>query len=682
MGRSFTGQTISHYRILEPIGEGGLGVVYRAEDRRLSRQVAVKVLAERLADDADALHRFFAEARAASALNHPAICSVYDVGQHEGRPYLVMELLRGRTLDTILTGGPLPLESMLALAVQLADALAAAHAAGIVHCDIKPSNLMVTEHGLKVLDFGVARALGTDPAAQTRTATAVELAGEQKAVKGTLPYMSPEQVRGEPIDARTDVFACGATLYEMATGRRAFGGGTVDVVVDSVLGRQPERVGAVNAELPQAIETILDKALDKDRTLRYQHMSELKADLVRLRRDVESRRSSGTPVAPSESRTGLSRRRWLAGLVVGGAAVVGLRVWLAVRDPSRPGARRVGSIAVLPFVNSTGDLDLEYLSDGLTVRLINTLADIPTLQVKSRATVFRYKGRSDDPRALGHELGVDALLTGAVTRRGERLVVDAELVDSGTGNQFWAHQFDHAPSEVFALEDAIARAIAAELSLELAPEAEQRFSRRYTSNVHAYQLYLRGAYYAGTFRKEGLERAIGFYQQALAIDPRYALAYTGVARALFWFTDWYAPSQEVSPPALDAARRAIEIDETLAEGHAALGLVTLVYSWDWPAAQRAFHRALELNPSDARTHAYSAWLLVALGRRDAAVAEATRAQRADPQSLEAVTISALALYLARRYDLAEQFCRQACKPIRRSPGRTSRWAVRFERPDV
>jgi TolB-like protein/tRNA A-37 threonylcarbamoyl transferase component Bud32/Tfp pilus assembly protein PilF len=671
MDRSFTGQTISHYRICEPVGEGGMGVVYRAEDPRLSRQVAVKVLRERFADDDEALRRFLAEARAACALNHPRICTVYDVGQHEGQPYLVMELVRGQTLDKVLAGGPLPVAELLSLAIQLADALAAAHAAGVVHCDIKPGNLMVTDHGLKVLDFGVARALRADTAAMTTTmARAADQVPVPQTVTGTLPYMSPEQVRGEPLDARTDVFSCGATLYEMATGQRAFAGGSVELIVDAVVRRQPVPAAEINAVLPRALDAILQKALEKDRSRRYQHMSELHTDLTRLRRDLDA----PSAVMPTPERAGRSGAR-LAGrirrasLLAGGAVLLALAVWVGPRLLLEPHSHRVGSIAVLPIANATGDHELEYLSDGLTMRLINILADVPGLHVKSRAAVFRYKGRSDDPQSLGRELQVDALLTGTITRRGDRLIVDAELVESGTGNQFWGRQFDHLPSEVFALEDDIARAIAAELTLELAPESDRRFSRRHTENIQAYQLYLRGAYQASTFRKEGLQRAIQYYQEALSIEPRYALAHSGMAHALFWLTDWYAPSQEVSPPALEAARRALDIDETLADAHAVQGLVTLVYAWDWPAAERAFQRALELNPADARTRAYYAWLLTALRRRDEGVAQAIQAQQTDSLSSEAVTVAALALYLARRFDLAEQYSRQV---LMADPGYT--WA--------
>ncbi len=660
MGQPLTGRTVSHYRILEALGEGGMGVVYRGEDPRLGRPVAVKVLAERFADDPEALARFLTEARAASALNHPGICTVYDVGVHEGQPYLVMELLRGRTLDAVVADGPLPVESCLELGVQLTDALAAAHAAGVVHCDIKPGNLVLTEHGLKILDFGLATALRADTAALTTTRVASDSASPgTRRVMGTLPYMSPEQVRGEAVDARTDVFSCGATLYEMATGRRAFGGSTVEVIVDALLRRDPVHASEIDPRLPDVLSPLLAGALAKDRAERYASMSDLRTDLVRLRRELGVG-AAPTPPHPDArhqpSRPGARTRRVALG--IGGAALAGLLAWTQWdRWWPGPARRAVGSIAVLPFTNATGDAEMEYLSDGLTVRLINTLADVGSLQVKSRAAAFRYKGRTDDPRVLGRELQVDALLTGSVTRRGDRLVVDAELVDVASGNQSWGDQFSGNRADVFALEDDIARGIAKELALELAPEAEQRYSRRYTRNLRAYELYLRGVHLAGTFRREGLERAIALYREALALDPQYALAYTGLAHAFFWFTDWYAPSQEVSPPALEAARRALEIDDGLSDAHAMLGLVTLVYVWDWGAAEQAFQRALALDAADARTRAYHAWLLSALGRREDAASEALRAQQIDPSSLEAATVAALALYLARRYDQAAHLAR-------------------------
>lgn len=413
MVRPLTGQTIARYRLLEPIGEGGMGVVYRAEDPQLSRAVAVKVLAERFALDTAALRRFFDEARAASALSHPHICTVHDAGEHEGRPYLVMELVQGRTLSAMLADGPLSLDAMLPLAIQLADALAAAHAAGIVHCDIKPGNLMVTGHGLKILDFGLAKALLPDTSTLTHPVTTPDEPGRAGGtVMGTVPYMSPEQVRGDAVDARTDVFSCGATLYEMATGRRAFPGDTLELVVDAVLRRSPARVAAgADRGIPDALQGILDKALEKDRTLRYQHISDLKSDLLRLSRDVEAHRAD--PAAPPARAVGrLARVPRRAFLAAGGAGLAVVAAWIGARGTVAPGGPSVESIAVMPFGNATGDRELEYLTDGLTVRLINTLADVPRLQVKSRAAVFRYKGRTDDPRRLGQGLQVEVQAAG------------------------------------------------------------------------------------------------------------------------------------------------------------------------------------------------------------------------------------------------------------------------------
>ena len=664
MGVNRTGETILHYRLLKKIGEGGMGVVYLAQDSRLGRQVAIKFLAEAIDSEVRSLRRFFSEARTASALNHPNICTVYDIGEHDGRPYIVMELLKGQTLDYRLAAGPLLVDSLLDIGIHVADALDAAHAGGIIHCDIKPANLFLTDRGqVKVLDFGIARPpVDTDLSARPMT-TRASSTTDGLEVAGTLPYMSPEQARGEALDARSDIFSFGATLYELATGHRAFAGSSAAVVLDELLNRNPPPAVTFNRTLPRELQSVLEKALEKDPTLRYQHVSELRTDLARIRRDTQLERvrpESGGRQRSQERRMGVLGRTpaWVWATLAVAALLVAL---IIERQRSGVSETRVRSLAVLPLVNATGDRSLEYLSDGLTVSLINSLADVREFSVKSRASVFRYKGKNESPQAIGRELQVDALLTGTLTRRGDGLRVDVELLDTVSGNQSWGDQFDRRASDIFALEDDIARSVAEELALRLAPDAERRLSRRYTTSIEAYHLYLRGAYHASTFKRDGLNRAIASYKEALALDPRNALAYAGLAHAYLWFTDWYAPSREVSPPALEAARRAVEIDDTLADAHGVLGLITLIYEWDWPLAEREFRRALDLNPKDARTRAYYAWLLAALNRRDEAEAEARRAQESDPLSSEAVTVASLALYLARSNDLAEQFARQVIK---------------------
>jgi serine/threonine protein kinase/Tfp pilus assembly protein PilF len=631
------GQAVSHYRIEERLGEGGMGVVYRAQDIRLQRAVALKFLSEAASRNLGAPDRFLREARAASALNHPNICTLHDVGEHEGRTFLVMELLEGQTLARRLEDGPMPVETLLEVAAQVAAGLEAAHAKGIVHRDIKPANLFLTQDGrAKVLDFGLARQ-GLPAAADGVTAPTISHHTAAGAVLGTPGYMSPEQIEGRPVDARTDIFALGAVLYEMATGRRAFEADSLAGVFDAIRKEAPPAVRRVNPRVPEALAHVIDRSLEKDPKLRYQHVSDLRAELARVRRDH---------TAPPASRRN-PRRSWSLLGVAAALAALALAAWAFL-----PRRAAFDSVAVLPFANATGDPGMEYLSDGLTVSLINKLTDLRRLRVKSRSAVFRYKDRAGDPLLAGRELGVRGVVVGTVSRRGEQLVVAAELVETATGDQVWGEQFSRRAADLFALEDDVARGLAERLALRLTPEEARRISRRYTDNSEAYDLYLRGAFHASSFREEGLKRAVEYYRRALAIDPRYALAYTGMAHAYFWFTDWYAPSKEVSPLALDAARRALSIDDRLADAHGLLALVTLIYEWDWPVAEREFRLALELDPADARTRAYFAWLLVVTGRREEAIADARRAQERESYSPEVYSIAGLVLSLARRHEEA------------------------------
>ncbi len=641
------GDQVSHYALIGKLGAGGMGEVYVAEDTRLGRRVALKFLSEELARDPRLLERFHREARAASALSHPHICTIYDVGKHEGRSFIAMELLEGRTLAERIAGKPVPAEQLLEWALQIADALEAAHAAGIVHRDLKPANLFITQRSqAKVLDFGLAKQVArAQPAAADPTALT---AGEptltrEGVVVGTLGYTSPEQLRGGQADARSDLFAFGAVLYEMATGRRAFTGDTTAVVLDAILNRNPLPASRLNPELHPELAHIIGKALEKDPALRYQTAAELKGDLLRLKRDSDSALVVGYA----------SRRPWwrkpLLWLSLATALVlvfVALALWLHFAGRGAP----IQSVAVLPFANASGDAEVDYLSDGITDSLIHSVSQLPNLKVIAHASVFRYKGKEVDPRAVGRELGVGAILTGRVVQRGDQLSVSAELVDTRDNSHLWGEQYNRQMADIFAVQEEIAREIRDNLRLQFTP-GRQRSARQPTTNVEAYRLYLRGRFFLlkGPFSPEwGNSRT--YLEQAIAKDPGYAAPYA--ALAAFWAREAILGKQEGWERALAAARGALELDEDLAEAHAALALVALMRDWDWQASEREYRRALELNPNspDVRLD-YSFYLLYA-NRVDEAIAERRRALELDPLQARLGAHLGSALVMAGRYDEA------------------------------
>ena len=635
------GVQLGRYRIVAHLGTGGMGEVYRARDALLEREVAIKILSQHLADDPEALKRFEREAKAVAALSHPNILAIHDFGSDQGLDYAVMELLEGETLRSRLLKSPMSADKTLEIGISIAEGLAAAHSKGVIHRDVKPENIFLTSDGrVKILDFGLARlkpVLSEQERAQVPTQS-VET--EMSSIKGTIPYMSPEQVRGASLDARSDIFSFGCVLYEMLSSKRAFSGETSADAMSSILKEEPPI-----KELPLQFHEVVKHCLEKNPEQRFHSAHDLAFALRAVFQETNSAK------APHQKATATIRVShlyiWI--IVALGALLAGIIIYLYPKSSDA-----IDSLAVLPFSNATGDSELEYLSDGLTMNLINSLTDLRQISVKSKHAVFRYKGRMQDPQVVGRDLGVKGVITGTVGRRGESLMVSVELVDTVTGNQLWGTQLSRPASDIFALEDDIARSIVKELSLRFAPETDRRLSKRYTENSEAYHLYLRGSFYSSTFREEDLKRAIEYYRKALAHDPHFALAYTGLAHAYFWFTDWYAPSKEVSPLSLDASRKALEIDGNLADAHGMLGLVTFIYKWDWPLAEREFVRALELNPKDARTRAYYAWLLVAMHRVDRALAEANKAKENESLSAEVSAVAGLAFYLARQHNQAFQ----------------------------
>ena len=636
-----------------------MGEVYLAQDTKLDRKVALKILPADLANR-DRLRRLGQEAKAASALNHPNIITIYEIGQIDSVNFIATELIEGETLRQRLRSAPMKLGEVLDVAIQTASALSAAHAAGIVHRDIKPENIMVRRDGIvKVLDFGLAKLTERPPpdSVDAEAPTRAVVNTEAGVVLGTAIYMSPEQARGQQVDARTDIFSLGAVLYEMVAGRLPFEGSTSSEVLASMLSeKEPQPLARYSRDVPAELERIVSKALRKEREQRYQTTKDLLLDLQSLKQqlDFDARLERSIPPETRDGRTSVSqtpatangqasptasitesltsrikhRRSLVFALATLIVAVSSLTYLFYSARP--PGA--IDSIAVLPLINASDDPNSEYLSDGITESIISNLSQLPQLKVMARSTVFHFKGKDIDPRDVGRQLGVRAVMTGRLLRQGDHLIVRTELVNVADGTQLWGAEYDRELSNVLGLQQDISREISEKLRLRLTGEEKKRLTGHDTTNAEAYQFYLRGRYFWNKRTADGIRKAIDEFQQAIDRDPNYALGYVGLVDC-YGLLEEYAgvPVSETLPKARAAADRALQIDDSLSEGHTSSALV-FQQMWRWAETEEEYKRAISLNPNYPTAHHWLSIYFRAKGQLDDSLREINRAQELDPLS--------------------------------------------------
>lgn len=642
------GKRFGHYEIVRQIGAGGMGEVYLAKDTKLERNVAIKILNERFSRDESNLNRFVKEAKAASSLNHPNILVIHEIGLSDEANFIVSEFIDGKTLREILTEKTLKLPEILDIAVQIANALTAAHTANIVHRDIKPENVIVRPDGfVKILDFGLAKlidqkAIGFQSSAGEQNETAKGM------ILGTVNYMSPEQAKGESIDARTDIFSFGSLLYEMIGGKSPFAAESMSETFANLINAEPPPLTEFTGDVPPELQTIVSRTLQKNKDERYQSMDDILSDLKDLRENLafgdrlerSNSLNSGQATSVGNEPTNeikytvteqIKRRKPLAAvvallLVISVAS--GYYVWQSQKSAANATAKR--SLAVLPFLNASQDPNAEYLSDGVTENIINNLSHLSNLRVMSRNSAFRFKANQTDTKAIAAQLGVEILVTGDIKQLGDDLIINVRLIDAADDSQIWGNQYIRKAKDVIAAQNEIARAVAQNLRLKLSSTEEQQIAKRPTQNAEAYQLYLRGRFHVFKLTPSEIQQGIAYFQQAIALDPKYALAYAGLSdayRSLAIGSEM--PPAEFLPKSLAAAEKAVELDDTLAEAHTALGS-TLFWQWNWSGSEAQFRRALDLNPSEANVHIFYAHLLSNTGRHSEALAEIKRARELDP----------------------------------------------------
>jgi eukaryotic-like serine/threonine-protein kinase len=692
------GTKLGRYEIRSKIGEGGMGEVYLALDTELDRTVAIKILPAALASDPQRLQRFIQEAKAASALNHPHILTIHEIGATGDTRFIATEFIDGETLRQRI-GLAMKLVEILEIAIQTASALSAAHSAGIIHRDIKPENIMIRRDGyLKVLDFGLAKLTGSaGSTTDTEAPTKAMVNTGAGIVMGTANYMSPEQAKGTRVDARTDLWSLGAVLYEMVTGQAPFTGETPTETISLILQKEPAPLTRYAHEVPAELERIVTKTLTKNREERYQTAKDLLIDLRNLKRKLEfdaeidrttppevrtgmattggqstpataSGSTAATPPAaatqPASSAeyivSGIKQHRMAAAIVAAlvlialVAGAIGISTYLHARNTEAA----IESIAVLPFDNQNQNPDAEYLADGVTESIINNLSQLPDLRVSPRSTVFHYKGKGTDPVAVGKELGVRAVLTGRVVQRGDNLTISVELVDVRDNKQLWGEQYNRRVVDALALQQDISREISGRLRLKLPGSGDQQLTRRNPRNAEAYQLYLKGRYYLFKGTQDGMAKALENFNQALELDPNYALAYAGLADVYYGQADVKYSPRDSMPRMKAATEKALQLDDTLAEAHNSLAIVSYVYDWDWSTAEREFRRAIELDPNYVFGHHQYGWLFALSGRQTEAANELARASQLDPLSPLVTVDNNISYVLSKQYDRGLAFAQK------------------------
>ena len=632
------GQTVSRYLIVEKIGAGGMGVVYRAHDERLDRDVALKVLPAGTFRDEAARKRFRKEALALSKLNHPNIATIHDFDSQDGVDFLVMELISGTTLSHKLHDGGLSEKEVTSLGLQIASALEEAHEHGIVHRDLKPSNIFVTpKNQVKILDFGLAVLLKPEEAGDV-TLSDSDVTG----ISGTLQYMAPEQLLGKPADIRSDIYAVGTILFEMATGQRPFEEKLSTALSNDIIYKQPPRPTAMRQSLSPRLEDIILKCLEKTADDRYQSAKELAVDLRRL-----SSPTTGVVAPVQPVRKGIQRWQIILALslvlIAAGVLLVRYHFLGAHNQP-------IDSLAILPFENAGGNPDAEYLSDGLTESLINSVSQLPNLKVIARSSVFRYKGKAVDPSAVGRELSARAILTGRIVERGDDLSVSAELTDTLDNRHIWGEQYNVKLTDLLAIQQKISNEISSNLRSRLAGKEDTTQPKQYTNNADAFQLYLKGRFYSDQATVAGVQRGVEYFHQAIEKDPRYALAYVGIANAYFLLSSQFSSPREAMPKVKEAATKALQIDQSLAEAHTLLGLVNAFYDYDFPSAADQFKRGVELDPGSASAHQWRGYFLIAMAQQQEALDELTKAKELDPLSDTVSLLLSVSYLFSRQYD--------------------------------